>query len=56
MQLGAFSISLSVADLAVSREFYEKLGFEAFGGDADQGWLILHNGDAVIGELWEGDS
>lgn len=49
MDLGAFSVSLTVRDLAASRSFYEKLGFSVFGGDADQGWLILHNGDHVIG-------
>lgn len=49
MDLGAFSISLSVADLDRSREFYEKLGFEVTGGDADEGWLILANGTTVIG-------
>lgn len=49
MDLGAFSISLAVADLAASRAFYEKLGFTVTGGDADQGWLILVNGPAVIG-------
>lgn len=53
MQLGAFSISLAVKDLAVSRAFYEKLGFQAFGGDAAQGWLILNNGGCVIG-LFQG--
>jgi lactoylglutathione lyase len=53
MQLGAFSISLAVKDLAASRIFYEKLGFRAFGGDQSQGWLILHNGGCVIG-LFEG--
>jgi len=49
MELGAFSVSLSVADLEASRAFYEKLGFEVTGGDADQGWLILVNAPAVIG-------
>ena len=49
MQLGAFSVSLAVKDIAASREFYEKLGFEVFGGDAEQGWLILKNGDHIIG-------
>lgn len=47
--LGAFSISLNVADLKRSRAFYEALGFEVVGGDADTGWLILRNGDAIIG-------
>jgi catechol 2,3-dioxygenase-like lactoylglutathione lyase family enzyme len=49
MELGAFSVSLSVKDLEASRAFYEKLGFTTFGGDASQNWLILKNGDCVIG-------
>lgn len=53
MQLGAFSISLAVKDLAASRAFYAKLGFEVTGGDAAQDWLILKNGDCVIG-LFQG--
>jgi lactoylglutathione lyase len=53
MQLGAFSISLAVKDIAASRAFYEKFGFQAFGGDASQNWLILKNGDHVIG-LFQG--
>lgn len=53
MQLGAFSISLAVKDLEASRAFYEKLGFQSFGGDPSQNWLILKNGDHVIG-LFQG--
>jgi len=53
MQLGAFSISLAVKDLEASRSFYEKLGFKVFAGDASQNWLILKNGDHVIG-LFQG--
>jgi len=53
MQLGAFSCSLAVKDLEASRQFYEKLGFAPFAGVAEQGWLILKNGDAVIG-LFQG--
>lgn len=49
MDLGAFSISLSVKDIEKSREFYEKLGFNSVGGDSNQGWLILRNGRHVIG-------
>ena len=49
MELGAFSISLSVNDIEASRAFYEKFGFKVFGGDASQNWLILKNGDHVIG-------
>jgi lactoylglutathione lyase len=53
MELGAFSVSLTVKDLAASRSFYEKLGFEVFHGDAAQNWLMLRNGDTVIG-LFQG--
>jgi len=49
MQLGAFSVSLAVKDIAASRAFYEKFGFKVFGGDAAKNWLILKNGDHVIG-------
>lgn len=47
--LGAFSISLNVNDLALSRDFYEKLGFKKFGGDEKQNYLILKNGPSLIG-------
>jgi len=53
MDLGTFSISLAVKDIAASRSFYEKLGFKAFAGDASQHWLILKNGDHTIG-LFQG--
>ncbi len=53
MDLGAFSVSLNVADLERSRAFYEKLGFHAVGGDAAQNWLIMKNGDHVVG-LFQG--
>ena len=53
MELGAFSVSLTVRDLEASRAFYEKLGFTAFFGEASQGWLILKNGDVTIG-LFQG--
>ncbi|MEJ7758259.1 MAG: VOC family protein [Gemmatimonadaceae bacterium] len=53
MNLGAFSISLAVKGLAASKDFYEKLGFSVFGGDASQNWLILKNEDHVIG-LFQG--
>ncbi len=53
MNLGAFSVSLAVKDIEASRAFYEKFGFEVFGGDASQNWLILKNGGAVIG-LFQG--
>jgi lactoylglutathione lyase len=53
MELGAFSISLAVKDIHASKAFYEKLGFKEFGGDISQNWLILKNGDHVIG-LFQG--
>lgn len=53
MQLGAFSISLAVKDLATSKAFYEKLGFSDLGGVPDQNWVILKNGQTVIG-LFQG--
>jgi catechol 2,3-dioxygenase-like lactoylglutathione lyase family enzyme len=53
MDLGTFSISLAVKDIGASREFYEKLGFKIFGGDASQNWLIMKNGDHAIG-LFQG--
>ena len=53
MNLGAFSVSLSVKDLAASKAFYEQLGFTAFHGDPAQGWQVLKNGAAVIG-LFQG--
>ncbi len=53
MDLGAFSISLTVKDLEASRQFYEKFGFKIFSGDPSQNWLILKNGDHTIG-LFQG--
>ena len=53
MNLGAFSVSLAVKDIAISQEFYAKLGFTVFMGNASQHWLILKNGDHVIG-LFQG--
>ena len=48
MELGAFSVSLTVKDLGVSRAFYEKLGFEQLGGDVEH-YLIMGNGTTIIG-------
>lgn len=53
MNLGAFSISLTVKDINKSKEFYEALGFETLGGNIEQNWLILKNGDTVIGLFQE---
>lgn len=53
MQLGNFSVSLTVKDIALSRAFYEKLGFTVWGGDQVKNWLIMKNDNTVIG-LFQG--
>jgi len=53
MELGAFSISLAVKDIKASKTFYERLGLEVFQGDISQNWLIMKNGECVIG-LFQG--
>lgn len=53
MKLGAFSLSLNVQDIALSKTFYEKLGFETFHDSSDQGWCILKNGETILG-LYQG--
>ncbi len=53
MKLGAFSVSLNVKDIHVSKEFYEALGFKTLGGDISQNWLIMKNEHTVIG-LFQG--
>lgn len=53
MKLGAFSVSLSVKNIKVSKEFYETLGFTQFAGDLEKNYLIMKNGNALIG-LFQG--
>ncbi|NQZ90409.1 MAG: VOC family protein [Colwellia sp.] len=53
MELGAFSVSLSVKDIEESKVFYQKIGFKKIGGEQSQNWLILRNGDHTIG-LFQG--
>lgn len=53
LKLGAFSVSLSVKDLEVSRAFYENLGFTVFAGSTEQNYLIMKNENALIG-LFQG--
>ena len=53
MELGNFSVSLNVKNLEQSEAFYEKLGFTVFGGEMEQNWLIMKNGDHTIG-LFQG--
>ena len=53
MNLGAFSVSLAVKDIKVSKTFYEKLGFKEVGGDIAQNWVILRNREHTIG-LFQG--
>lgn len=49
MELGAFSMSLNVKDLSVSRQFYENLGFKVLAGGMEKNYLIMKNGNALIG-------
>ena len=53
MKLGAFSVSLSVRDLAASKKFYQTLGFAVFHGEEAQNWLLMKNGDHIVG-LFQG--
>lgn len=53
MKLGAFSISLSVKDIHASKQFYESLGFSVFAGDINRNYLIMKNGNAIVG-LFQG--
>ncbi|WP_420581227.1 VOC family protein [Reichenbachiella sp.] len=53
MKLGAFSVSLSVKDLTLSKKFYEKLGFTVFAGSPEQNYLIMKNEKTLIG-LFQG--
>ncbi|MEZ5217722.1 MAG: VOC family protein [Ilumatobacteraceae bacterium] len=58
LELGAFSVSLNVADLEASQRFYASLGFVATGGDPDHGYVVMRNGDAMLGlfhEMLEGN-
>jgi len=49
MKLGAFSVSLNVKDINSSKLFYENLGFLIFGGDMEKNYLIMKNGNSLIG-------
>jgi len=53
MSIGAFSISLTVKDIAESKAFYKKMGFTAVMGDMEQNWLIMRSNDCTIG-LFQG--
>ena len=53
MKLGAFSVSLAVKNLEASKQFYQHLGFEVFGGELEQNWLMMRNDEQVIG-LFQG--
>ncbi len=53
MKLGAFSVSLAVKDINVSKEFYEGLGFAMFAGEIEKGYIILKNGESLVG-LFQG--
>jgi predicted lactoylglutathione lyase len=53
MKLGAFSVSLSVKDINISKQFYENLGFKVFAGELEKNYLIMKNGNALVG-LFQG--
>ena len=53
MKLGAFSVSLNVKDIKKSKQFFENLGFTVFAGDIDNNYLIMKNGNSLIG-LFQG--
>lgn len=53
MTIGAFSISLNVTDIKASQAFYENLGFKVFAGQLEKNYLIMKNGNALIG-LFQG--
>lgn len=53
MKLGAMSISLAVKDIQKSKTFYETLGFEVFAGQLENNYLIMKNGNALVG-LFQG--
>lgn len=53
MKIGAFSVSLSVKDIKASKAFYEQLGFSVFAGDIEKNYLIMKNGNSLIG-LFQG--
>lgn len=53
MKLGAFSASLNVKDIKISKQFYEALGFSVFAGDIEKHYLIMKNGNSLIG-LFQG--
>jgi catechol 2,3-dioxygenase-like lactoylglutathione lyase family enzyme len=53
MKLGAFSVSLNVKDIHASKTFYETLGFSVFAGDIEHNYLIMKNGESIIG-LFQG--
>jgi lactoylglutathione lyase len=53
MQLGNFSVSLTVKDIKASKAFYEKLDFKQVAGEVAQRWVVLQNGSTKIG-LFQG--
>lgn len=53
VQLGNFSISLTVKDVQASKDFYEKLGFKVSGGDIKRKYVIMQNETSTVG-LYQG--
>ncbi|MEO8384590.1 MAG: VOC family protein [Betaproteobacteria bacterium] len=53
MDLGNFSVSLTVKDIKAAKAFYEKLDFKVVAGKLEQNWIVLQSGNARIG-LFQG--
>ena len=53
MELGNFSVSLTVKDIKAAKAFYEKLDFTEVAGKLEEKWIVLQNGNARIG-LFQG--
>lgn len=49
LELGLFSMSLSVEDLESSLDFYRLLDFTVVDGALEKNWLILKNGEIKLG-------
>lgn len=49
MDLGWLDVCLTVKDVRVSRDFYEKLGFRRVEGTDDEGWAVVVNGESRLG-------
>ncbi|MDP4843879.1 MAG: VOC family protein [Salibacteraceae bacterium] len=51
MKSGALLLTLFLNDISKSRSFYQNIGFEKFAGGMEINYLIVKNGNALIGFL-----